>query len=360
MINNDLIGMIKNPFTKLLPETTSIDNDIIRNKAPAVINKYYSLGYIHGVLIDTDEAPWFARKYAKYNFDYLKDNQEDNQSIYFEDTSYYANIKDSGKGKRVLNHLNYIQFDPTKAMVGAQDTGDCVSWAIRMALDQLRCNKIALGAWEAYIARQATCGIYSGRGHTGQGADPVGLSAYAVKIGTILERVYEIGSNKYDFTNYSDYVRWGMSRGRSGVPSDLLEQTKQYTAGGYKVVTTNDALADLMYNKGTAHCGSGLGVESTGNPISRRRGSWSHDMGITGYDDTDECKEKFGGRIWLWDQSWGNWNTVSNIPDWWKPWAQGMFALNDSDTAYAVRQGGTVVFFDGSWFKADPITNSII
>jgi hypothetical protein len=358
-VNNDILG-IKNPFAKLLPETSNIDNDIIRAASPQKLHNLYKLGYLNGVLLDIEGVPWNFRKFAKYNFDFLKANQEDNQSIIFEDTTYYHAIRGSSKGVRVMGHQNYLKIDPKKAMSGAQSTGDCVSWAIRDALDRLRTNKIAGGAWEAYIERQATCGIYSGRGHTGQGADPVGLSAFAVKIGTILEIVYEIGGKKYDFTNYDNYVSWGMSRGRQGVPDDLLEKTKQYTAGGYKVVATTDALADLLANGGTAHCGSGIGVSSQGDPISRLQGSWAHDMSIVGFDDTSECHEKFGGRIWLWDQSWGNWNSVSNIPDWWKPWGQGMFALTDASTQRAVGQGGTCVFYDGKWFDAEPIENKII
>lgn len=356
MISNDII---QNPYARLLPSTLNVNNDILR-LSPGQLHTYYRMGYINGVMLDTKNAPEFVRKFAQYNFQYLKDNQKDGEPIIFEDTKYYTNIKDTGKGKRVLNYLNYHRIDPNNAMKGAQATGDCVSWAIRTALDQLRCNKIASGAWEAYITRQATCGIYSGRGHTGQGADPVGLSEWALEIGTLLEQKYTTSKQKYDFTNYDDYVSWGMSRGRSGVPDDLLEFTKPYNAGSYKVIATTDALADVMFNGGSAHCGSGLGVSSSGSPISKRSGSWSHDMSISGFDDTDECKEKFGGRIWLWDQSWGNWNTVSNIPDWWKPWPEGMFALNDKDTQWAVGEGGTCVFFDGQWFKADPISNSII
>lgn len=359
MVNNDILG-IQNPYQKLMPETDHIDNDIIRNASPKAIHDSYRLGYLHGVLLDIEEVPWYARKFARYNFEHLKNNQEDNQSIIFEDTTYYAQIKDSAKGKRVLSHKQYLEIDPEFAMKGAQATGDCVSWAIRDALDRLRTLRISQGAIEAYLKRQATCGIYSGRGHTGQGADPVSLSAFAVKIGTLLEQKYDTGEATYDFTNYSDYVRWGMSRGRVGVPSDLLEKTKPYTAGGYKIVATTDALADLLFAGGTAHCGSSIGVSSRGDPISSLSGSWSHDMSIVGFDDTDECKEKFGGRIWLWDQSWGNWNSVSNIPDWWKPWGQGMFALTDASTMRGIRAGGTVVFFDGKWFPAEPIDNSII
>ena len=98
MPNNTII---QNPYTKLLPAATSINNDILR-LSPGQLHSYYRMGYINGVLIDTKEAPEFVRKFAQYNFKYLRDHQKDGQSIIFEETKYYDKIKDTGKGKRVL------------------------------------------------------------------------------------------------------------------------------------------------------------------------------------------------------------------------------------------------------------------
>lgn len=360
-MENDIL-QINNPFAKLLPETIGMgNNDILTAVSPGKLHNMYRLGMINGVLIDNEKAPWHVRKFAEYNFKFLKDNQKDNQSIFFEETSYYDTIRGSSKGQRVLNYRNNLKIDK-KAMSGeAQVTGDCVSHGTRAALDQLRCNRIAsLGKWEAYIERQATAMIYRSRGYNGQGADSVQLSANAIEIGTLLEIVYKTkGGKTYDFTDYNKYVSWGMN-GSSPIPSDLLELTKPYHAGTYKVVATTDGLADLLFNGGTCHCGSMLGVSSTGDPISRRSGSWSHDMNISGFDDTDWCHSKFGGRIWMWDQSWGDWNSVTNIPDEWKPISEGQFMLNDKDTQYAVGDGGCCVFFDGDFFHADPIGNMLI
>ena len=357
MINNNII---QNPYSTLLPQTLNINNDIIRQATPKGLHNLYKLGMLNGVILDTDITPYPYKEFARYNFHFLRDNQKDGQSIIFEDTKYYSQIRDSGKGKRVNHAINYLRIDPNKAGKSRQVTGDCVSMAIRNALDQLRCNKIVNGAWEAYIARQATCGIYSGRGHTGQGADPVGLSDYAIEIGTILEIIYETSKGKYDFKDYDTYVEWGMSRGRVGVPQDLLEQTKPYTAGGYKIVATTDALLDLMVNGQTAHCGSNLGFASYGNPIHKRSGSWSHDMNLSMADDTDECKEKFGSRVFAFEQEWGNWCTTENVPDFWKPYCQGTFFVLDKDLQRGVDEGGTVTFLEGKWFNAEPITNKII
>ncbi|WP_238833452.1 hypothetical protein, partial [Enterococcus faecium] len=74
-----------------------------------------------------------------------------------------------------------------------------------------------------------------------------------------------------------------------------------------KVVGSTNALADLMWNKGTAHTGSMLAVQSVGNPIFKRSGSWAHDMNIYMFDDSEWCKNKYGSRIWGINNSWGNW-----------------------------------------------------
>lgn len=303
-MENDIL-QINNPYQKLLPETIGLSNDIINAASPKKIHNLYTLGLVNGVLINTDHdnIPWNVKKYAEYNFQFLKNNQKDNQSIIFEDTKYYTQVQGTSKGQRVSN-VQYLKIDPTKAGKGNQATGDCVSWGIRDALDQLRAKRISLGKWEAYIKRQATALIYKSRGYNGQGADSVELSANAIELGTLLEEVYKTTSKTYDFTNYDSYVSWGMN-GSSSIPQDLLEQTKPYHGGGYKIVATTDALADAMFAGCTAHCGSMLGVASYGNPISKRSGSWSHDMNIYFFDDTDFAHSKFGGRIFGWNQSWG-------------------------------------------------------
>lgn len=220
----------------------------------------------------------------------------------------------------------------------------------------LRVINQARGKWEAYIRRQATCGIYSGRGHTGQGASPARLSHYAVKIGTLLEQQYLDG--RYDFRNYDDYVRWGMSRGRVGMPRELLEHTVIAGARKTFLVESWEACRDLMFNDHTLHCGSSIGLSNKGNPFSPIRGSWAHDMQWPcGYDDT---KEYVGQTAVFGDNSWGSWNHISNIPDAWKPWGQGMFATTVSTMQRGLRSRGTFAFINMEGFDAGPLDNSLI
>lgn len=65
-----------------MPETLNIDNDIIGTKTPKAIYNHYKLGLLNGVLLDVEEHPWYVRKIARYNFDYLKANQEDRPVYY--------------------------------------------------------------------------------------------------------------------------------------------------------------------------------------------------------------------------------------------------------------------------------------
>lgn len=303
---------------------------------------------------DVDNPEQFSAeecKRARWNWDQFKANAEYPVNIEGFDLSA---IRGSGEGKLCVPYQFYLRTDPEKAMKGAQKTGDCVSWGIRTASDITRIYEIIkLGQRESYVCRQATCLIYSGRRHTGAGADPVGLSKWHVDTGFLLEQSFKDSAGKdWDFSNYADYVGLGMKYGRSGLPSEIIDVTKKHRMNVTTRVTDMKALKDLLYNGYGAHCGSGIGVSSKGDPLSRLSGSWAHDMSIVGYDDT---RKHFNFCVYFWDQSWGNWNSVSNIPEEWKPWGEGMFALSEDDTWRAVRQGGTMVFSDANGFPGRKI-----
>lgn len=355
-MDNDIIG-INNPYAKLLPETVNIDNDIIKFASPKQLHSLYKLGHVNGIILDNNRTPYAYRQFAKYNFDYLKANQEDNQSIFFDDTKYLGKIKGSGQGKRILHYKAALEVDKIN-MTGAQMGPDCVSWALRTALDTLRCLNIVNGKWEEWIIRQATCGLYSGRGHQGAGADPLGLSAWAIKIGTLLEQKYDTGKNKYDFTKYKDYYTWGASRGNVGMPQDLLPLTQPYAAAGYKIVKDLDTLRDVMANGCTIGCGSMLSVSDYGDFISTRtREGWNHELAIVGYDDTREFHKDC---LWIFSNSWANWNRVTNLPEIYKPFPQGAFVVTEEVCRYAINDGGTTCFIPKEFFPVKNFSNSVI
>lgn len=57
-------------------------------------------------------------------------------------------------------------------------------------------------------------------------------------------------------------------------------------------------------------------------------------MAICGFDSTEEF---FKGTIFGWDQSWGKWNSLTNVPSEWMPVPEGAFFLDEASTQRAVR-----------------------
>lgn len=351
---NDLLGIV-NPNYSLIPETLSANN-LLGPVSPRQLHRAYSNKTLRGVIVNDPEAPWYVRKAAQYDLSALTDLRDG--PLIWEETEEYKRIKALKRAVDiVMQWQDYLRINPRNAMKGNQLTGDCVSWAIRVVLELLRSMRISRGEWEAYILRQATCGIYSGRGHTGEGANPGRLSEFATVIGFLLETTYLDG--KYDFTDYEKYVRWGMQRGRQGMPNDLLEVTSKNKCAKTYLVKTTDGIKTAFDGGHVVHCGSMIGVSSSGDPVSRLQGSWAHDMGLMGYDFT---KEYVRDEVFFWDQSWGDWNRLTNIPDAWKPWPQGGFAITERDTQQAVRADGTWVFVyeETNGFPADPIDNNLL
>ena len=323
------------------------------------LERAYSAGRLVGCFVPKDQdAPWWARRAGAYDLDQAV---AELRIPVFGVGSSGERIEGTGKDKLCAPWHFYLKLDPSSAMKGAQKTGDCVSWAIRGASDTTRCFEIlGKGEPETYVKRQATCGIYAGRGHTGSGGSPARLSRYLVYIGIVLEQTYKTPKAEYDFRDYDQYVSWGMKRGSVGVPDDLRAITMVHGPRTTSLVVGMEELKDLLWNGYGVHCGSGIGVSAYGNPVSRLKGSWAHDMQICGYDDRPDTRKKFGEAVFFWDQSWGNWNAVENLPEEWKPWGQGMFALTESDTWKAVRQQGTWVFSNTDGFPAQPMHNLLI
>lgn len=315
----------------------------------------YASGKIVGALIDDPLLPNSLRRRAKW--EHAKAFEECDFPL-FERDADLSGISGSSKGKLCTPWHYYLRGD-RQAMYGAQKTGDCVSWGIRTASDITRVWEISReGQAESYDRRQATCLIYSGRGHTGQGANSGSLSRWHVETGFALESIIvDADGKEWDLRSYGDYVSLGMRYGRRGMPDALIEVTKKHRMRQTSNVRDMDALADALFNGYGAHVGSGIGVSSSGDPISRLRGGWAHNMAIVGFDDT---RKHSRSRLFFWDQSWGNWNRISNIPEEWKPWGQGMFALTESDSWKAVRGGGCWIFSDSDGFPGRPFDNLLI
>lgn len=319
----------------------------------------YESGRMIGAYVDHPDLPAHVRRIARREH---AQTMNELKIPRFERDADTSAIAGSSKGQLCTPYKQYLATDPTKALSGAQSTGDCVSWGTRTASDMTRVWEILVGRQpEEYVKRQATAMIYARRGHTGQGANGSTLSKWHIKDGFLLEQIVKDADGKdWDFSEYRNYVSIGMKHGRTGLPEALLQVTRPHRLKVTTLVAEMDALADAIFNGYCPHVCSSLGVSSKGNPVSRRSGSWAHDMAIVGFDDTEECHRQFGGRIWFWDQSWGDWNTVTNIPEQWKPWGQGMFALSENDTWFAVRQEETWIFSDSEGFPARPYDHLVI
>jgi hypothetical protein len=329
---------------------SEFDNLLI--PTPELVAKYQS-GEIIGCYLDHEDLPADIRAQARRGADEFRANEP---FPLFATAPKDITIVGSGKGKFCPIWHKYLTQDPAKAMFGAQVTGDCVSWGSRCASDITRCWEIWLKEPEQYIVRQATAMSYAARGHTGQGADPARIARAHVADGVLLEQVYLDG--KFDFTDYSKYVRIGISYGRSGLPEELKAITRQNKMETTSVVDGPEEWMDALWNGYGIHYGFSAGVASRGDPISPLSGRTAHDVACVGFDDSPECIEQFGETVFFFDQSWGNWNNVTNIPERWKPWGQGMYALKASSVKRQGMRGHCYSKFKG--YPAQPFDNLLI
>jgi hypothetical protein len=326
----------------------------------------YRRGEVVGAWLDSDNLPGHIRKAARY----AKDEFKREMPAPFFSTAPKKNWKgDHWKGKRAFLWKAWSQLDQTMALKGAQSTGDCVSWGERCKQDIRRCVEIALlGEREQYVKRQATCLLYSGRGHTGQGASPSGIANWALKCGILLEQpLVDSAGKNWDFTSYADYVRIGMQYGRGGMPKAVIDITSKNRVAGQSLIKSTNELFDLMLNGYAASVGFSLDTAPSGNPVSRLSGRTAHQTCMVGFDDTElgraMVKKSLGyeDTAVFYDQSWGNWNRVTDIPEEWQPWGEGMYVHSARDAQRHINEGeciacsGSVIGFVGS-----PIDNLLV
>jgi len=319
---------------------------------PGDLAKAYADGLI-GCFLDDAALPTQVRFQARYE---RHQTLEESKLPHAEDGLLIIRDENpGGTGNCAFPWKLYLKLDKMeaggKAMKGNQLTGDCTSWGTGCAVDIERATSILEGGeFESYIAQRCTASIYGWRGHRGQGM-AVSTAARALNnYGMAIEKEYCNG--KYDFTDYNNYYRLGMGWGGRGTPEDLRAETASNRVETVSSVQEMEAVMDLLQNGFGIAVGSMLGVASSGNPVSRREGSWSHCMCVVGYEGRPEILEMIGQKkpVFMWDNSWGNWNSVTNIPDEWQPWAEGMFCLDWDDTYWAIKNGDNWAFSDFEGF----------
>lgn len=329
--------MTDNPFYRHFPETTGPQyGDGLPLTARELDRRYSSGRFVGAITVDGVDLPWYARKAAAWELDsFVAEVPNAN----YEDSPEFLRhrAEPMGEDDYWLPWKDYLYQHPSKAMKGRQRTGDCTSWMVRLMVQLTRMQRLAMGEQELYRERTATCAYYAARGHNGQGSNPTRQARYAATVGHVFEIVY----GRFDLRDYDSYFRLGMGWGRSGLPSEISEITSKYAVGQPHRIRTTEGLLDAMRKRYPCGLGSSLGATSRGNPMSRISGSWNHAMDLPGYDNRPSIREQLGLRSAMvaFDQSWGNWSTITNAPESWKPLPQGIFFLELNDIRRYIERG---------------------
>jgi hypothetical protein len=217
---------------------------------------------------------------------------------------------DHGKGKVSLPFKACLVLDPEFGGCENQTTGDCVSHSERNAGSIDYCTDAYFGE-TTFKGRLATENIYGWRGHGGQGANCSRLATYVSQSGPggFLPRdKYTDGSNSVDLSRYNSSI--GHNWGRSGTPSWLNKiASKNKAMRVFSCKSIAEARSALALGFGISMC-SGYGFDSTRNQdgLCEQKGGWSHAMAWIGVDDSDYAHQKYGGPLFLVQNSWGAWN----------------------------------------------------
>lgn len=337
-------------------QSTLIDNLGLAWSPSRLIAAYESKQMI-GAAIDDGELPTVIRKYARNCQDQFKNDIGQNEYL-FATARGTGSMHGDYQGKLCIPYRHHLKLDSVMAYVGAQLTGDCVSWAKRTARDHARTFDIdAAGANYEYVKRSATADLYSMRGHTGQGASPSRIAAAATKIGILLETTVTAPDGKiWDFSDYRKYHRWGMDYGKTGLPKWIFDLNRDKGPKQVALIRTEAELLTAMWNGCGVSCGSMIGVSKTGGKdgvafLSALSGSWAHDMAILGFDDRKKYHRE---TLIIWDQSWGNWQSRELAKAWpvdYGPRPEGAFVLTLTDTMKAVRGGECHALSDSVGFR---------
>jgi len=303
-----------------------------------------------GCFVDHDGAPEYARQVARYEHDLMMAECANAKALY-----QAPEIRGTGAGKRQCLWPHYLKLE-RGAMTGSQRYGNCTAWSGRCCVGNvIAADILAKGEAHEYPGRPGTAVAYSQRGHRGQGMAIATCGRVFEQIGIQIQTTYLDG--RYDFTTQRLDEDWGNARGGRSVPSDLAEVLKPHRIKTVATVPGDaDAIKDLLQNYYMIHVGSTKTAASSGDPISPLRTPANHAEALIGYDDTDEIRDRLGLRagqwVTIWDQSWGNWNRVTNWPDdLWGPKPDGAFVLLGDDAQWKIRQG-SVAYSDAVGFPA--------
>lgn len=250
------------------------------------------------------------------------------------------NIRGSGAGKHAPLWKSVLKFAPN-AFQERQTTGDCVSHGSRNARDITRAVEIHLkGEPEDFLVCGATEPTYGCRGHGGQGMDPARATKFEVETGWLLRKNYP-GIVDLSVYNASIGTNWG----RTGVPASVKELCSPTKIGRFIKINSVEEAKDALFNGYAIHSGQNIGLASSSDDrgITRRSGSWSHDMCTSGFDDT---KTFYPVCVFFIQNSWGKWNNPPKRQPPYGPLQPGSVAIDEELFAAFVRGGGMFAYAD--------------
>lgn len=244
-------------------------------------------------------------------------------------------LAETGAGKLSLPFQAVVAFEQAtgrRPYDEAQTTGDCVSHALRNAIDIARANDPDLTSTEDWVDRTATEPLYGARGHAGQGAVCSQLVRWAHRTGgCMLRRNYpelNLDLSKY---NAQIGIRWGIP----GVPAPVTEAAAKHRVGTISLIQDWRQARDAIANGYGVLCCSDVGFRHSRNAdgMSSPQGTWHHAMAWTAADDTrpGDCRFLIQNS---WGLSWIQGPLVHGQPG-------GSFWVSQSAAQRMIAQGGT-------------------
>ncbi len=326
------------PMTNSLVYQAEIENRSIKvasGRGGDLVRRCLMNGSIQGTFVDSEDAPEWARKLARYARDSFKANC---RCLWKAEDAIASALQGQGRGKRAVHFQHAVNLDP-RIFQGNQQYNNCCAWCYReIGGACIAVDKIEFGDLHSYTARPGTAGLYANRGSRADQGMAMSEGAEAIhNIGITLEMAYP----NYDLSTQAKDERAGVDWGATGIPSDLLELVKNDRIEQISIVQEEEAVLDILYGGHFIATGSTRTAGGNGDPVSKIGRIGGHAQAMIGYDDTDEFRgwyeEKTGQKLNDWvgifDQSWGeDWISVTNWPTHiWGPRPEGAFVLKGKD-----------------------------
>jgi len=228
-----------------------------------------------------------------------------------------------GEGKLVLPYLNVLKYYPTAYPGPAQRRGDCVVHSTVGAALTTMCCEVASGEADAVTGKVeeappvsataeahgvlATEPPYHYRTHSGDGWWSRAAVNTMIKFaGAVLRKDYGfVNLEKYNPEYAGKY--WKADQVPEEAKSAFDDNRYRDAAECKTFEAVRDSLAAGIGVSGDGP--EGFGGTRDENGVMPKRGSWAHAMQVSGCDDREITKQKYGGPLLLFKQSWGVWGS---------------------------------------------------